>query len=190
VVTPLAGSKFDFANKGSETGNGDCLSIVAPSPELVTAANESEDPNDGSYVIVYRSSGGNIVFGGDAHDETWDYVIANHRALVENCSILIAPHHGRDSDRQYDFLDVLKPRLTLFGTADSEHLGYGAYHQRELKIITNNQAGNVVLVPKKNYIEVFLENRRFAETYPSSDLTKTECGAYFARNVLRHQPPV
>ncbi len=179
VVTPLAGASFSFANAGDPENRGDCLHIVAPDATLVKTANDSEDHNDGSYVIVYHSAGGKIIFPGDAHDGTWEYVLKHHSNLVANCAVLIAPHHGRDSDRNYDFLDTLKPGLTLFGYAESEHLGYEAYTQRGLLKITNNQAGNVVLEPTDEGIKVFVENRKFAETFDHFDATNTNCGSYF-----------
>jgi hypothetical protein len=45
---------------------------------------------------------------------------------VTNVDLLIEPHHGRKSGRSYDFLDTLKPKVTIFGNANSEHLAYGA----------------------------------------------------------------
>ena len=185
VVSPLAGANFSFANEGAPENRGDCLHIVAPDAVLVKAANKSEDHNDGSYVIVYRSAGGRIVFPGDAHDGTWEYVLAHHRELVANCAVLIAPHHGRDSDRSHDFLDVLKPGLTLFGCAKSEHLSYDAYNRRDLLHITNNQAGNVVLDADPKGISVFVENKNFAETFPTHDASRTCCGSYFIGRIAQ-----
>lgn len=184
VVTPLAGSKFSFANDGDPEGRGDCLDIVAPDAALVKKANESEDPNDGSYVIVYRSAGGKIVFGGDGHDSTFDYVLKNHSSLVANCAVLIAPHHGRDSDRSHAFLDTLKPGLTLFGCADSQHLAYEQYTCRGLLKITNNQAGNVVMEVRTGGIDIYVENLRFAQTFSTHDPLKRCCGSYFIGTVL------
>ncbi len=185
VVRHLAGSKFTFANQGDPEERGDCLHIVAPDAALVKEANETEDPNDGSYVIVYRSAGGKIVFGGDGHDLTFDYVIKNHSSAVSNCAVLIAPHHGRDSDRSHDFLDTLKPGLTLFGCAESEHLAYDQYNRRGLLKITNNQAGNVVMEPHSNGIDIFVENKKFAQTFQTHDITKLCCGSYFIGTVLK-----
>ena len=179
VVTPLAGSKFSFANQGDPAAHGDCIEIVAPNETLVKEANESEDPNDGSYVLVYRSAGGKIVFGGDGHDSTWDYVVKNHSSLVSNCAVLIAPHHGRDSDRSHEFLDTLNPGLTLFGCADSDHLAYEPYSSRKLLKITNNQAGNVVMEPHSKGIDIYVENKKFGETFKTHDANKTCCGSYF-----------
>lgn len=179
VINNIAGAKFAFANEGDPDNHGDCLDIIAPDAALVKAANESEDHNDGSYVIVYRSEGGKIVFPGDAHDGTWEFVIKNYSSNVANCTVLIAPHHGRDSDRSHDFLDTLKPGLSLFGYADSEHLSYDAYNQRDLLHITNNQAGNVVMETSSTGIDIFIENRKFAETFKAFKADRTCCGSFF-----------
>ena len=96
--------------------------MLAPTPALIAAANRCDDFNDGSYVILYRSAGGRVLFGGDSHDATWEYILTNHADDVRDVDLLIAPHHGRRSGRRYDFLDVVNPALTFFGNADSDHL--------------------------------------------------------------------
>jgi len=40
VVTPKAGSTFQFANLGGTDNNGDFLSVISPTTQLVTAAND------------------------------------------------------------------------------------------------------------------------------------------------------
>ena len=52
VLSNLARAEFKFANKSEPKGGGDHLSIVAPTPALVAAGNESKDCNDASYVTV------------------------------------------------------------------------------------------------------------------------------------------
>lgn len=163
VVTPKAGAKFKYANLNQEgEPGGDGLYILAPDRDLVTDANETGDTNDASYVILYRTEGGRILIPGDAHDQTWEYVLTHYENQVRDCAVLIAPHHGRKSGRSYGFLDVVRPKLTLFGCAPSEHLAYDAWSRRNLPLITNNQAGNVVLEPFKGGITVFVQNERFA----------------------------
>ena len=186
VVTAKAGSRFQYANRGEPDDRGDCLDIVAPDSGLVAAANESDDPNDASYVLVYRTCGGRIVFPGDAHDNTWKYVLSNYKELVQDCAVLIAPHHGRDSDRSFDFLDVLRPQLTLFGCAPSKHLAYDAWNNRNLMHITNNQSGNVLLNATNEGIEVYVENRSFAQTLQAFDSTKTLHGCFYVGLILKN----
>ena len=71
-ISCLAGSRFKYANEDDEGKSGDGLYILAPNQKLVDDANETGDGdfNDCSYVILYRSSGGNVIIAGDAHDNT------------------------------------------------------------------------------------------------------------------------
>lgn len=162
-LTRLAGSRFKFANLGEDgKAGGDGLYILAPDSDLVAAASQGNDINDGSFVLLYRSSGGRVLIPGDAHDATWEYVLKHYESDVANCSVVIAPHHGRDSDRSFDFLDIIKPKLTLFGCAPSQHLAYDAWNRRKLEFITSNQAGNIVLEIADGAIDVYVENESFA----------------------------
>lgn len=164
-VIRRAGARFPYANlKEDKTAGGDGLYILAPDKALIETANKGGDVNDASYVLLYRSGGGRILIPGDAHDETWDYVIKHHKADVENCSVLFAPHHGRKSGRSFAFLDVVKPKITFFGCASSGHLAYDAWSSRDLPVITNNQAGNIVLHCKdEGGIDIYVENASFAK---------------------------
>jgi competence protein ComEC len=165
VLSNLAGSTFQFANRGETEGTaGDGLSILAPDAGLVKAAIESGDVNDSSYVLLYRSAGGRILIPGDAHDETWEYVLEHYEEDVAGCSVLFAPHHGRDSGRSFEFLDKIKPKITFFGCASSGHLAYDEWSRRKLPVITNNQAGNIVLECANNQIDIYVENAKYAES--------------------------
>lgn len=162
-----AGARGPYYNQ-DEFGNsgGDGLHILAPTPELVSAANEAEDWNDSSYVVLYCTAGGKrILFSGDSHDETWEYILANWRASVASVDVLIAPHHGRDSGRDYTFLDVVKPKLTLFGNAPSEHLAYDEWNSRNLMFITNNQAGTIILDVIGASLDVYVSHEPFAQAF-------------------------
>lgn len=168
-----AGDTFAYANRTDVPGGrSDGLQILAPTPELAARANATEDPNDGSYVILYRADDFRFVFAGDSHDATWEHILANQRADVQDCDVLIAPHHGRDSGRSWDFLGVLRPKLTLFGVASSDHLAYDAWNSRGLTKFTNNQAGNVVLETSPGQLNVFVENESFAAQRAPGDMLR------------------
>lgn len=167
IVSPRAGSigKFWNCDNDDKTGDGDYISIVAPDETLIASANDDGDINDASYVIVYRSSAGRVIFAGDSNDKTWEYILANHKGLVSDAAVLFAPHHGRKSDRDYSFLDIVKPRISFFGCAPSEHLAYSAWQYRKLLYFTNNQCGNAHIYPCGELIEVFIENATYANDY-------------------------
>ena len=164
-LTLFSGSVGQYYNR-NETNQvgGDGLTVLAPTKELVTQANACEDHNDCSYVLLYRTSGNRrVLFAGDSHDSTWDHILSNHEADVRDVDVLIAPHHGRDSERSYDFLDVVNPVLTLFGNARSEHLAYSAWSYRSLPIITNNQAGSILIDLEGVSVAVYVTCRAFAD---------------------------
>lgn len=164
VVAFHAGDKQKYFNLDDNNEGGDYLSILAPTPDLVKQANDGGDINDASYVIAYRSSGGVMLFPGDAHDKTWEYVIGKYLPLVKECVFMVAPHHGRDSDRDWKFLDMISPKFSLLGCADSKDLAYQAWNSRELDKMTQNQSGNVVLYPQNDITTVYIENASYARS--------------------------
>lgn len=145
----------------------DNLHILAPTERLIQEANNTGDYNDSSYVLLYtppKKGGGywKFLFAGDSHDKTWEHILTHHKAEVSNVDVLFAPHHGRDSARNYDFLDVLTPTVTLFGNASSEHLAYECYPETR---ITNNQAGFVIMDVTLDRIEFLVKHREFADHF-------------------------
>ncbi len=164
-LTVFAGDKGIHRAKDWD-GNppGDAFYVLAPTPELVQQANESGDYNDCSYVVLYRGAGGRILLSGDSHDNTWEHILNNHANDVKDIDLLIAPHHGRKSDRSYDFLEVVNPKMTFFGNARSEELAYGAWSSRKLEYITNNQANCMVVDCKGDNLSLYVTNENFARS--------------------------
>jgi len=181
---------YSEINNPGEKWTEDDITILCPTKKIVKEANEKEDYNDLSYVLLYTpiktgtKERWKIVFSGDSHNASWEYIIKNYEDLVKNVDVLIAPHHGRDSDRSYDFLDVLKPRVTLFGNAKSKYLAYDKYKGEKL---TNNQANNIIL-DCSDRIYFYVKNKKFADdsraTRGWSEAKKhNNLDAYFLYNI-------
>jgi competence protein ComEC len=160
-----SGDRGGFWNRlpdGQQGGDG--LHVLAPTPSLVSQANQCGDFNDASYVVLYRPGNFRVLFCGDSHDKTWEHLLNVHWDSIRDVDVLIAPHHGRHSDRDYAFLRAVRPRLTLFGNAGSEHLAYEPWSARDLDVVTNNQAGNIILdVPTDDDLRVLYSNPAFAK---------------------------
>jgi len=152
--TRRVGDPFDYAKT-------DGLRILAPDDQLVKDCNMEDDVNDGSYVVLYRAAGNRIILPGDAHDNTWNYVWKKWSQSIANVSFLLAPHHGRDSQRSYDFLDVTRPALTLIGCAPEKYVDCDQWKQRNLAYVRSDECGNVVLEARKNALDVYIENLDF-----------------------------
>ncbi|KZL93241.1 ComEC/Rec2 family competence protein [Clostridium magnum] len=174
-----ARGKFYNINENDESG-GDGLYILAPTEDLVKEANEKKDYNDCSYVILYRTGNGKkIVFGGDSDNKTWEHILNTYKDDVTDVDILIAPHHGRDSGRSYEFLDVLKPKMTYFGNAKCEHLAYDAWNNRGLPKITNNQADCIITDIVGDTINIYATYETFAKGYNEHTYYDSNFKAWF-----------
>lgn len=173
AIKVQAGDKFAFANK--PTGEHDGLHILSPNQEHLDDV--GDNINDGSYVILYHSPAGKILIPGDAHDKTWEYVLENYSETIKDCAILVAPHHGRGSDGNFDFLKTVNPKLVLLGCASSKDLAYDKY--RDYTSITNNQAGNVVAESTNTGFKIYVENKTFAEAAEVDTSITNSQGYYY-----------
>jgi len=138
------------------------LIVLSPTKEIVRDAMIKKDFNTSSYVLLWQVGKYKIILAGDSDDVAWNHILLTHKQLVSNIDILLAPHHGRDSDRNYDFLDILKPKYTFIGNAKSEHLEYNQY-KKYGQTITNNQAGNIVVQLEDDGLNILVTNKNFAE---------------------------
>ena len=146
----------------------DGIKILSPTPEIVEEANEKEDWNMLSYVLLVEEDDLKIVLAGDSTDDSWDDIIKYYKnkgqiSLLEDVDVLVAPHHGRKSNTNDEFLKIMKPKLTLIGNAQSEYLNYSVYDRYSERKLTNNQAGNVVIQKVNNNWYVLITNKSFAE---------------------------
>jgi competence protein ComEC len=186
-LTLLADSVGQYYNQGEGgTAGGDGLYLLAPTKKLLDDANECGDYNDCSYVILYRTGNHKILFAGDSHDATWEHILENHEADVKDVDLLIAPHHGRHSDRDWEFLEVVNPALTFFGNANSEHLAYSAWNSRGLRFITNNQGGCMVVNAGVEPMDVYVTCKAYAESLnPGNAVYDAKLQAYYWGEAVR-----
>lgn len=157
-----------FRDQSGDYWKQDGIRILSPTKDIVNEANKKKDWNMLSYVLLIEENGLKIVLAGDSTDNTWDDIINYYKDTgcldtLRNIDVLVAPHHGRSSNSNYEFLQIMRPKLTLIGNAQSEYIDYEAYRKHSGKILTNNQAGNVVINKIGNSYYVLITNRYFAE---------------------------
>jgi competence protein ComEC len=112
--------------------------------------------------------------------------LSKHKDALHNIDVLVAPYHGRDSDRDWGFLDWLNPALTLFGNAPSEHLAYGQFRQRGLPIITNNQANCIIINAGADPMQVYSTNETYARNSNNNMSSYNAVyKAYYCGNISR-----
>ena len=136
------------------------------------------------YVILYKTNNKKIVFAGDSAENTWDYILQNHKDDVTDIDILLAPHHGRKTGGNSNYLDVLKPKLTLFGNAKSEYLNYNAWNSRNLDHITNNQANCIIMDTfGTNGIDIYVTYEAFAKKRNPKSTYNSTLKAWYIQTV-------
>lgn len=181
------GAKGQFYNcdeNGEGGGNG--LHILAPTPGLLKIANESENWNDSSYVILYKTSNFKILFCGDADNNTWDHLLKNYISDIKDIDLLIAPHHGRKSSCSYDFLKVVNPKVTFFGNADkSSHLAHDMFANLKLYRITNNQGNCLIADINNNQMDIYVTHEAFAKSQCGYSKYNPNVQGYYVKSIIK-----
>lgn len=160
VLQLLAGSEGEYY------GN-DGIEILSPTENLIAKANNTNDYNTSSYVLLFTTNYcKKVLLEGDSDEVAWDSIMENYSNDLIDIDVLIAPHHGRKTGGCSKYLDWLNPKITLFGNAKSKHLDYGSWNNMGLKHITNNQAGNIMVDFSEPFeAKVYVSNESFASSY-------------------------
>ncbi|WP_400166098.1 ComEC/Rec2 family competence protein [Fidelibacter multiformis] len=106
IVRPYAGHSRDFWRE-------DNITVLSPTPELVKLAQEKENRNIMSYVLLVEHGGHKLIFGGDAEKETWEYILDNYEEKIKNVTVIDASHHGRDSGYYQPAVKVMNPEYVV-----------------------------------------------------------------------------
>lgn len=167
IISPLRGAIDSYWAKGKTTGdNGDGLTIISPSQELLDGCGENY--NNTSYVVLYTTpSNRKILFPGDSESAAWSDILDEKtglKDLLKDIDILIAPHHGRSTGGSADYLETLNPKLTLFGNAKSRYLDYDKFGDK-FQHVTSNEMGNILVEERAGALYVYGAHKKFVEDY-------------------------
>ena len=102
-----------FDNSSSDFWNEDKITVLSPSPALVKLAQEKNNKNIMSYVLLIEHGGHKFIFGGDAEKETWEYIVDNYEEKIKNVTVLDASHHGRDSGYYQPAVKIMNPEYVI-----------------------------------------------------------------------------
>ncbi|MGM7637557.1 ComEC/Rec2 family competence protein [Bacillus sp. Hm123] len=154
VLRLLKGSQNDFFNE-------DKIKILSPTQDIINRANERENWNLLSYVILIEYAGHKIVLGGDADAEVWDNLAESDKDLIENISILKASHHGRNSGYSQKAVSIMQPDWTICSVgkkpAQDSHNKYNHYTKE--KVLSTRFRGNIVAeISSDGDLKMYCEN--------------------------------
>ena len=132
----------------------DGIRILAPSKALMENAEESEEYDNLSYVLQINYNGIRVMLTGDATKAVLDDIVANYNTDGLQSSILLAPGHGSKNHVSKDFLDAVKPRLTVVSVAEGVDYDNDAY-KKYGRVLSTKHYGNVIVRIKNNKRVVF-----------------------------------
>ncbi|QSR89235.1 hypothetical protein IT6_02825 [Methylacidiphilum caldifontis] len=128
--------------------NADCcwvqdgIKILSPNKELIKIAEESKEYDHLSYVLQITYNGVRVMLTGDASKQALDDVVKNYEENELRSSILLAPGHGSKNHISIDFLEAVKPRLTVVSVAEGVDYDRDTYKKHGL-VLSTKYYGNV-----------------------------------------------
>lgn len=125
--------------------NQDNIKILAPNDELLEISKNQNSPNDMSYVLLVEHNGRKIILGGDAEEETWEYLVENYEDELTDIDILKASHHGRDSGYYQEAVKLMTPTYTIVSVGKKPSTdASNKYRQYSDNVFSTRWNGNVV----------------------------------------------
>jgi competence protein ComEC len=159
------------ANPCNKDYNGG-VEITAFSPD--SADENNDDLNTYSSVIIVKYGNFKIVLTGDNPKEILETMLGKNdfMSAVKNSDILLAPHHGRDSDFCEKFVECVNPRLTVI--SDS-HIKYSTqeyaaqkYRNKTRGVNWNNEKRYVLTTRSDGTITLEFHNNGTWSIYTST----------------------
>lgn len=138
----------------------DGLTLLSPTAELVKLANETEEYNHLSYVLMLNYKGTKICFGGDASVEAWESINTRYDAAVLKSSIFIAPHHGSSNNIHDKAFKKIAPAHVIVSVAEGVDYDYDYYSKLAGKLVLSTKYYGTMKVQIKDdgtYLPITVE---------------------------------
>lgn len=122
----------------------DEVEILAPTPELLAQANEGQDYDHLSYVLMVKYAQRKILLGGDATKKVWEDILddENYGESYMKCNVFLAPNHGSPNHISKEILDVINPDLTIVSVAEGVEYARELYSNYGI-VLSTKHYGNI-----------------------------------------------
>lgn len=138
VLDVREGSSADFYEQ-------DGISILAPTDDLLELSKDKDNRNIMSTVLLIKYGDCKIILGGDAENDTWDYIKENYSDEISGISILKASHHGRDSGYHQEAVKLMNPEYTIVSVGKKPDTdASNKYRQYSDYVYSTRWKGNIV----------------------------------------------
>lgn len=129
----------------------DRITIISPSPKMIKLAEETEEYNHGSYVLMIEHEGIKILLGGDATKEAWKQILANHGEDALKADVFLAPHHGSAANIEKDVFKHIAPEYVVISDHRGHSYDYSYYNSlAPNKVYSTKHFGNIEVAVSKD----------------------------------------
>lgn len=142
----------------------DGIEVLAPTPALVKEAEESEDYDHLSYVLMTKHANKKILLGGDATTEALKDIIGHYGGYLKS-DVLLAPNHGSSNHISKEILDVISPRLTVVSVAEGVDYAYDLYSQYGIVLSTKHYGNIWVRIPDSGEIHFLTQFGDYSDSW-------------------------
>jgi len=150
VIRPYAGDTRKYLNE-------DSITVLSPTPALIKLAEEKNNKNIMSFVLLIKYGGRKIILGGDAEKETWEYILENYEEEIKDVTILDASHHGRNSGYHQPSVKVMNPIYTVVSVGKKPSTdASNKYRQYSDNVWSTRFKGNIVFTIEKDGTGTFI----------------------------------
>jgi competence protein ComEC len=138
IVRPMSDESRNFWDE-------DNITVLSPTPDLVKLAEEKNNKNIMSYVLLIKHAGRKFIFGSDAEKETWEYILDNFEDEIKDVTVLDASHHGRDSGYYQPAVKVMNTQYVIVSVGKKPSTdASNKYRQYSDNVWSTRYKGNVV----------------------------------------------
>lgn len=126
--------------------------------DVLAPINKYDDSNSNSIMLRFEINGYGFLFTGDASVETENDVIKKYKNRLKS-DILKVGHHGSITSSSLDFLEVVKPKVSIISVGKNNKYGLPdekviSRLQRFGNVYKTSDCGNISIIIKKNEFEV------------------------------------
>jgi competence protein ComEC len=122
--TILAGTHVDISRcLPGQRWQWDGVAFEMLYPSLASYSEVNRKDNHRSCVMKVSGVGGSVLLTADIEAEDERYLLANERDKLAS-TVLVAPHHGSRTSSTPEFIDVVRPRLTVFTVGYQNRFGH------------------------------------------------------------------
>lgn len=150
LETDLVDVEVRLPGLGSQWRNANTtFTYLSPSDEEYTGNNDS-------LVLLMEHEDYKVLFTGDLEIDGENEILKNYGDLLEDTTILKVGHHGSKTSSGEDFLERLRPDLSVFSTGEGNRYGHpaeevkGRFESLSLPTLNTAETGTIEIVFQKD----------------------------------------